>query len=69
MIEFEQSFLQKVYHRSKCFGWYYRSFDFQVVSLFEKLDSKFESFFPEELKILNNNLIQYVHVFFLIYPL
>ena len=35
--------------------------------MFEKLDSKFKSFFIEELKMLNNTLIQYVHLFILNY--
>ena len=42
---------------------------FQVVSVIKKLDSNFEIFFTEELKIPNNNLIQYLHLFILIYPL
>ena len=42
---------------------------FQVASIIKKLDSKFGSFFTEELKTLNNNLIQYVYVFILIHPL
>ena len=42
---------------------------FQLVSVIKKLDSKFESFLAGELKILNNNLIQYVYLFILIYPL
>ena len=37
-------------------------FFFQLVSIFEKPDCKFESFFTEELKILNNNLIPYMHL-------
>ena len=36
---------------------------FQLVSVIKKLNSKFESFLNEELKILNNNLIQYVYLF------
>ena len=43
---------------------------FQVASIIKKLDNnKFGSFFTEELKILNNNLTQYVYLFILIYPL
>ena len=42
---------------------------FQLVSIIEKLDSKFESFSTEKLKILNNTLIRYVHLFILNYPL
>ena len=42
---------------------------FQLVSIIRNLDSKFRSFFTEELKILNNNLIQYLYLFILIYPL
>ena len=42
---------------------------FQLVSILEKLDSKFESFFTEELKIYNNTLIRYLHLFILNYPL
>ena len=42
---------------------------FQVVSVIRKLDSKFGSLFTKELKILNNNLIQYLYLFILIYPL
>ena len=38
---------------------------FHLVSIFEKLDSKSENFFTEELKLLNNTLIQYVHLFIL----
>ena len=40
---------------------------FQLVSVIKKLDSKFESFLAGELKILNNNLIQYVYLFILFY--
>ena len=39
---------------------------FQLVSVIKKLDSKFESFLTEELKILNTNLIQYVYLFLFI---
>ena len=39
----------------------------QLVSIFEKLDSKFESLFIEELKVFNNTLLRYVHLFILIY--
>ena len=39
----------------------------QLVSIFEKLDSKFESLFIEELKVFNNTLLWYVHLFILIY--
>ena len=42
---------------------------FQLVSFIKKLDSKFESFLAVELKILNNNLIQYVYLFVLFYHL
>ena len=42
---------------------------FQLVSVIKKLDSKFAGFLTEELKILNNNLIQYVYLFILIYRL
>ena len=35
---------------------------FQLVSIFKKLDSNFESFFTEELKIFNNTLIGYTLV-------
>ena len=42
---------------------------FQLVSVIKKLDSKFAGFLTEELKILNNNLIQYVYLFTLIYHL
>ena len=42
---------------------------FHPVSVIKKLDSKFESFLTEELKIPNNNLIQYVYLFILIYRL
>ena len=42
---------------------------FQLVSIFKKLDSTFESFFTEELKIFNNTLTWYMHPFILNYPL
>ena len=42
---------------------------FQLVSFIKKLDSKFENFLGGELKILKNNLIQYVYLFILIYRL
>ena len=35
---------------------------FELVSIFKKLDSNFESFFTEELKIFNNTLIGYTLV-------
>ena len=57
----------KVYHHCTCFGWYYKSCVFSTGSLC-KLDSKFGSFFTEELKIINN-LIQYLYLFIPIYPL
>ena len=38
------------------------------VSIIRKLDFKFGSFFTEELKILNNNLMQYLHLFIFVYP-
>ena len=42
----------KIYHHSKCFSQYYRSFSFfQVVSIFKKLYAWYKSFFTEELKI------------------
>ena len=47
---------------------YYKIF-FHLVSIFEKLDSKYKSFLTEELKILNNTLIRYVHLFTLNYLL
>ena len=42
---------------------------FQLVSIFRKLGFKFGSFFTKELKILHNNLIQYLYLFFLVYYL
>ena len=42
---------------------------FQLVSFIKKLDSKFENFLGGELKILKNNLIQYVYLFILFYRL
>ena len=39
---------------------------FELASIIKKLPYKFGSFFTEELKILNNNLIQYVYLFILI---
>ena len=42
---------------------------FQLVSFMKKLDSKFENFLGGELKILKNNLIQYVYLFILFYCL
>ena len=46
-----------------------RALFFQLVSFIKKLDSKFESFLAVELKILNNNLIQYMYLFILFYRL
>ena len=42
---------------------------FQLVSVIKKLDTRFESFLAVELKILNDNLIQYVYLFIVIYCL
>ena len=42
---------------------------FQLVLIFEKLDSKVELFSTEQLKILSNTLIRPAHLFFLNYPL
>ena len=41
----------------------------QLVSIFEKLDCKFKSFFTEELKIPDSTLIQHMHLFTRNYPL
>ena len=41
----------------------------QLVSIFEKLDFKFKSFFTEELEIPDYTLIEYMHLFTLNYPL
>ena len=59
----------KVYHHSKCFGRYYKSFLFSTSINIAKLDSKLENLFTEELKILNKTLIQYMPLFILNCPL
>ena len=41
----------------------------QLLTIIEKLHSKFESFFTEKWKIPNNYLIQYMHLLILNYPL
>ena len=41
---------------------------FQLVSTVKKFDSKFESFFTEELKIFNNTLYGNRYLFILNYP-
>ena len=42
---------------------------FQLLSIFNKLGCKFESFFTEELRSLSSSLIRYVHLFILDYTL
>ena len=67
-LSFKKSFW-KVYHDSKCFCRYYTIF-FQLLPIFEKLNSRFKSFFIKELKnTLNNTLVRYMHLFILNYPL
>ena len=64
MIEFEERFFTilniSVYIIGDLF--------LHLLSILEKLDSRFQSFFSEELKIPNNTLIPYMHLFVLNYP-
>ena len=67
MIELEETFLKGL-SPFQTFGLISSEF-FQLVPIIKKLHSKFERFSTEELKILNNNLIQHVYLFILIYHL
>ena len=66
MIEFEEEFLKGLVTILNVWVEIIRVLFFQLASVIKKVDPKLESFLAVELKILNDNLIQYVYLFILI---
>ena len=64
MIEFEERFFTILNISVHIIG----DLFLHLLSILEKLDSRFQRFFSEELKIPNNTLIRYMHLFVLNYP-